>query len=640
MKRTWEWSGKDKRCVHLDFHTSELIEDIGAKFDRAEFTETLKKSGIDSITLFAKCHHGCFYYRDTKFFAHPHLKCDLLDEQIAACREAGVSAKIYISAGFDEYALREHPEWMWIPSMGEDYSAPKKGFWKLCFNTPYLEYLKEQTREVVKKYKPDGVFFDIVSNFRCYCKDCLAEMERRGMDPNNEQDALDLSVDVMNRYFAEMEKVVHEISPKTVVFQNSGGFEIGARSKIDCCEQLELESLPTGGWGYDHFPMMMSYIRRAGKNCIGMTGKFHRSWGEFGGYKYRDALRYEAALNLTFGAGMSIGDQMHPNGKLDAFTYEMIGETMQFMKEREPFVGGKYLSELAMFTPKEGSGRTGASRILFEEKYLFDVIDEYELENGYPLIVVAEDTELSEKVVDSLKAHVEKGGKILAVGKGAKSLQEKGVDLGFTDMQEDGETPAYFTADYVKQGKNTAFVVYGNAYKMTATGEVLATKLSPFFKREVGKFCSHLQTPCDYNKVSPAITEGKDGIAVAADMFALYDTDGGMAAKIFLSPLIEKLLGGKRIHTTLPATGKVTLYERENGKVMHLCYSNIIARGGTEVIEDIVTLSSVKVSLQMEKPRKILLQPEKKKIPFTYKDGRVSFELKNFNCYAAVEFLK
>ena len=436
-----------------------------------------------------------------------------------------------------------------------------------------------------------------------------------------------------------MEKTVHEISPKTVVFQNSGGFEIGARSKMDCCDQLEVESLPTGGWGYDHFPMMMSYIRRAGKNCIGMTGKFHRSWGEFGGFKYKEALRYEAALNLTFGAGMSIGDQLHPNGKIDTYTYDMIGETMQFMKEREPFIGGKYLPELAMYTPNEGKGRTGASRILFEEKYLFDVIDENEIENGYPLIVVAQDIALSDKVVASFKTHVEKGGKILAVGKAAKSLQEKGVDLGFADMQEDGETPAYFKADYVRRGKGTPFVVYGDVYTMTATGEVLAQKLSPYFKREGQKFCSHLQTPCDYNKVSPAITQGKDGIAVAADMFALYDTDGGMTAKIFLSPLVEKLLGGKRIHTTLPSTGKITLYERERGKMLHLCYSNIIARGGTEVIEDIVTLSSVKVSLQTEKPRKILLQPENKKIPFTYKDGRVHFELKNFNCYAAVELL-
>ena len=639
MEQTWKWSGKDKRCVHLDFHTSELIENIGLRFDRKEFTQMLKDTGLDSITVFAKCHHGCFYYKDSKFFPHPHLKCDLLDEQLAACKEAGVSAKIYISAGYDEHAVQQHPEWLGIYKKGE----PQKpgGFRRICFNNSYLELLKEQTREVVSKYKPDGVFFDIVANWPCYCDNCIADMKKKGLDPENEDDLWAQSLDVMNHYFDEMEKVVHEISPSTVIFQNSGGFEIGSRSKIDCCEQLELESLPTGGWGYDHFPMMMSYIRRAGKNCIGMTGKFHREWGEFGGYKYKEALRYEAALNLTFGAGMNVGDQMHPSGKLDAYTYEMIGETMRFMREREAFVGGKYPAELAMFTPKDCSGRTGAARILFEEKYLFDVIDEYELENGYPLIVVAQDIPLTDKVISSLKAHVQKGGKILAVGQSAKSLQENGVELGFKNMQKDDCAPAYFLAKYNTKGaQNTPLVVYTSVYSLEATGEVLADKISPYFKREGERFCSHKQTPCDYDKVSPAITQGKDGIAVAADLFALYDTDGGMTAKVLLSPLVERLIGEKRIQTTLPSTGKVALYERENGHVLHLCYANIIARGKTEVIEDVVTLSSVKVCLRLDKPSKVLLQPENKEIPFTYENGRVQFELKDFNCYAAVELLK
>lgn len=639
MRKTWEWSGRDKRCVHLDFHTSELIEGIGSRFDRKEFVKMLKETGLDSITVFAKCHHGCFYYKDSKFFPHPHLECDLLDEQLAACKEAGVSAKIYISAGYDEHAVQQHPEWLGIYRKGE----PQKpgGFRRICFNTPYLELLKEHTREVVEKYKPDGVFFDIVANWPCYCEHCIADMKKKGLDPENEEDLWKQSLDVMNHYFDEMEKVVHEISPKTVIFQNSGGFEIGSRSKIDCCEQLELESLPTGGWGYDHFPMMMSYIRRAGKNCIGMTGKFHREWGEFGGYKYKEALRYEAALNLTFGAGMSVGDQMHPCGKLDAYTYEMIGETMRFMKEREPFVGGKYLAELAMFTPKEGSGRTGASRILFEGKYLFDVIDEYELENGYPLIVVAQDVALSNTVVAALKAHVQKGGKILAVGQAAWSLQQNGVDLGVKSMEASKLLPGYFVAKYpMKAANNTPLVVYGNVYNMEASGEVLADNYSPYFTREGERFCSHKQTPFDYEKVSPAIVQGKDGIAVGADLFALYDTDGSLQAKVLLEPLVEKLLGEKRIQTTLPATGKVAFYERENGYVLHLCYANIIARGRTEVIEDIVTLSSVKVAIKMGKPSKVLLQPENKEIPFTYENGKVHFELKDFNCYAAVEFVK
>lgn len=639
MADNWKWKGVDKRCVHLDFHTSELIEGIGADFSRKEFADMLRKTGLDSITVFAKCHHGCFYYKDSKFFVHPHLACSLLDEQLAACKDAGVSAKIYISAGFDQHIATEHPEWL---VCYDDFNpAPPTMFRRLCFNTDYLEVLKEQTREVVRKYKPDGVFFDIVANWPCFCKKCLSDMKKKGLDPESAADRWQMSLDVMNHYFDEMEKCVHEISPETVIFQNCGGFEIGSRSKMDCCDQLEVESLPTGGWGYDHFPMMMSYIRRAGKNCIGMTGKFHREWGEFGGYKYKEALRYEAAQNLTFGAGMSVGDQLHPSGKLDAYTYEMIGETMQFMREREPFVGGKYMTELAMFTPGEGSGRTGASRILLEGKYLFDVIDQDELENGYPLIIVAQDIELSEKVVTSLKKHVANGGKILTVGRAAKSLQENGVDLGFENMDNDLLTPTYFVAKYpLKAANNTPLVVFGDAYTMTATGEVLAERISPYFKREGKRFCSHKHTPCDYNKVSPAITQGKDGIAVGADLFALYEKDGGLTAKVLLTPLVDKLLGEKRVLTTLPSTGKVTLYERENSYIIHLCYANIIARGKTEVVEDIVTLSSVKVAVKLDKPKKLLLQPQAEEIPFTYENGRVCFELKDFNCYAAVEFIK
>lgn len=59
-----------------------------------------------------------------------------------------------------------------------------------------------------------------------------------------------------------------------------------------------------------------------------MTGKFHLSWGEFGGFKHPNALRYEAALSLANGAGCSVGDQMHPYGFLDDATYELIGKAM------------------------------------------------------------------------------------------------------------------------------------------------------------------------------------------------------------------------------------------------------------------------------------------------------------------------
>ena len=66
------------RQVHLDFHTSEHIEDIGKKFDKKQFQTALKKGHINSITLFSKCHHGWAYHPSKANEMHPHLDFDLL----------------------------------------------------------------------------------------------------------------------------------------------------------------------------------------------------------------------------------------------------------------------------------------------------------------------------------------------------------------------------------------------------------------------------------------------------------------------------------------------------------------------------------------------------------------------------------
>jgi hypothetical protein len=46
------------RQIHLDFHASELIDGIGSQFNRDEFAATLEKARVNSITCFARCHHG------------------------------------------------------------------------------------------------------------------------------------------------------------------------------------------------------------------------------------------------------------------------------------------------------------------------------------------------------------------------------------------------------------------------------------------------------------------------------------------------------------------------------------------------------------------------------------------------------
>jgi hypothetical protein len=292
--------------------------------------------------------------------------------------------------------------------------------------------------------------------------------------------------------------------------------------------------------------------------------------------------------------------------------------------------------------------KTGLTRMLFEAKYLFDVISVEEISNKYPLIILADsETPLDRDCAAKLKEYVRKGGKIIAMAKAPLLDGQCAFDLGCDILGEDTQIPAYLQATYkldtadgmallIKEGKqmNIALAVGGTC---------LAHKLSPYFVRDGVNFCSHSVTPCDYKKKSCAITAGKDGIYVCADLFREYAVYGSLNPKQLFIPLVEKLLEGKKtVITNLPSSGKVVLYEKGDSLFLHLLYANTIKRGdGVEIIEDIATIADIKVSLDLDrKVSKLIARPENKELDFVVdENGRVEFTLDKFKCYEIIEIV-
>ena len=91
------------RQVHLDFHTSENIGNVGAAFDKRDFQKALQLGNVNSVTVFAKCHHSWSYYPTRVGKRHPNLKIDLLGQQIEACHEIGIRAPIYYTVGWSAH---------------------------------------------------------------------------------------------------------------------------------------------------------------------------------------------------------------------------------------------------------------------------------------------------------------------------------------------------------------------------------------------------------------------------------------------------------------------------------------------------------------------------------------------------------
>lgn len=424
------------RQVHLDFHTSEHIEDIGKKFDKKQFQTALKKGHINSITLFSKCHHGWAYHPSKANEIHPHLDFDLLGAQIQAAHEIGVKTPIYLSAGLDEKMTHRHPEWL-VRNLDEsttwakDFTEP--GYHKMCMSSPYLDYLVKQIEEVCKNYDADGIFLDIAGVQPCYCQNCIAEREELGLNPYDENDVLKHAETVYKRYAEKTRAAVDKYKPNLPLFHNGGHIRQGRRDLVNYNTHLELESLPTGGWGYDHFPFSARYCQGLGVDYLGMTGKFHGSWGEFGGFKHPNALRFEVALAAANGAKCSVGDQLSPSGEMDMVTYDLIGSAYSELEEKEEWLDNvESVADIAIISPeayvgdlstgqmtKVDDSGSGVCRIMLEGKYLFDVIDFESDLSKYKVIILPDVIRTDIDFAKRLREFCDCGGKVLATGKSA-----------------------------------------------------------------------------------------------------------------------------------------------------------------------------------------------------------------------------
>ncbi|MCH8177361.1 MAG: alpha-L-fucosidase, partial [Proteobacteria bacterium] len=138
-----------------------------AKCDPEEFARTFKEAHADSVTVFAKCHHGLLYYDTDRPERHPNLPRDLnlLGEQIDALHRVGIRAPIYISLQCDEYADNTHPKWR---ALDADNKRVKHGGaftagWQIMdMSSPFQDYFAEQLDEVLKTFGPiDGMFIDM-----------------------------------------------------------------------------------------------------------------------------------------------------------------------------------------------------------------------------------------------------------------------------------------------------------------------------------------------------------------------------------------------------------------------------------------------------------------------------------------------
>ncbi len=648
-----------QRQIHLDFHTGPSIPDVGADFDAKAFARTMKKAHVNSVTVFAKCHHGHLYFPTKHPARHPNLKkgLDLVGDQVDALHREGIRAPIYISVQCDEFAANTHPEWIARNADGSGVGAhPLQPGWQILdMSSPYQDFLAEQLAEVLQRYKPvDGIFFDMCWDQPSLSKWAKARMLELGYDPAVEADRVKyshrVSLEYMNRYY----KMVRKVTPAATVYFNSRPLSFLA-DDIPFLTHVEIEALATGGWGYLYFPKNVRFARTFGRPYMGMTARFHKSWADFGGLKPQPALKYEVCQMLAHGAECSIGDQLHPRGELDKAVYDLIGDVYGYAESCEPFTqGATPVTQIGLFKSgpagqyheAPGSANDGATRMLTQLKHQFDVVSAASKLEDYRLLVVPDGTVVDEALAARLKKFVAAGGSMIIAGDAAVTADHKPVlpELGFTCQ---GVSP--FTTTYFRFGPQvdnnapaTEHVMYEAGLRMLPAkgAETLARIVEPYFERNYKHFSSHFQTPPKPNAsvFAAALRKGRV-ITISYPIFRAYGTHSNIPYRTLVANCIDLLMPERLVTIAAPSTTEVTVMKQGKRTVVHLLQFVADRRNNLDICEDIIPLYDVKLAVRLPKaPKSVYLAPQMQAIPFHYEGGVVSLVIPKIEGHAMVVF--
>jgi hypothetical protein len=614
-----------RRQVHLDFHSSPWIGDLGSEFDARQFAATFKAAHVNSVTVFAKCHHGMCYYPTKTGTMHPALVGakggrDLLGEQIEALHREGIRAPIYTTIAWEEDVAQKHPEWRQMKRDGsfarsansDPGQAAHPGGWHFnnWLHPDYQDYIEAHLREILGAYEVDGIFLDILffEANSCWSESSVKFRESLGLMGEDRATQARFEGEAQAAFARRFTPLILGDHPDATVFYNSpnpifADSRAGVRTRHELQTHWELESLPSGFWGYQHFPRLARAFGNWGKPWLGMTGRFQRMWGDFGGLKPQAALEYECFRSQALGGANSVGDQLPPRGRLDAGAYDLIGAVYGQCETAEPFYeGSRSLPQIGIVAPGDpgldgaisDQSLEGAVQMCDEAHYDCAVLDDRSSLDGFGCLILPDSVALTPELRAKLKAYIGGGGKILFSGNSAfaaggecelpgAALRSRGMVEKYPTYWRSG---AAFSAGLARSDR----VVYlpGLVVEAGAGAELLVERVLPYFKRTDLTFSSHFQTPPQaVADGHPAVVAGSGYIYFADPIFREYRQSGNIAVRDGWKAAMGRLIGPAPFGEGLPTT--VLCVPRRRGEELLLTLLHFIPTRkalGVDMIEE------------------------------------------------------
>jgi hypothetical protein len=664
------------RQVHLDFHTSRDCQNVGAEFDPRTFAETVKMGHVDSMTIFAKCHHGFSYYPTKVGTTHPHLAFDLMGQQIEALHSAGVRAPIYVSLMWDDLAGEQHGEWVIVDKSGTMLIRPPltnqspgsggRGWVTLDLTSGYGEYVIAQVEEICRNYPVDGFFFDICSPIANYAPWNQARLRQAGIPLDDDQAVFQFAVQGLQAYRRRLSGVVRELVPDATVFFN-GTITPVMGNTISFQTHLEIESLPTAThhWGYLHYPIMARQARTYGLDFLGMTGRFHKSWADFGGLKTQDQLDYECGVIVGAGGRISVGDQLHPRGVLDPAVYRLLGRSFERIERLEPWLkDAEPSAEVAILNhskpmssqsiPGHSDDVDGAAQLFLETAIQFDILDANLDTDGstfsrYKALVLPDGFVVDAALKTKLEAFIAAGGKLVLSGTAALDTTDNnrgavfdGVPVRYVAPVP--TVPSYLRLDQTLVGETELaadydYVFYEQAHQVQPIegASAYGTLRRALFNRTWEHFTSHAHAPVGESLGTPLVVEKGNVLYFAAPFFSAYRNHDYWAYRALVQNMLRRFLPAPLLLVSGPGWVECTLHTQQaNSEHAARQIVHIVAYHPRRTLQPVPHVDqswataglSIKVLARQEQaPQRAYLAPDEQSLHFEREGAYIRVDL-------------
>jgi hypothetical protein len=650
-----------KWCIFYDVHTMPACPDVGVGFDAEAYADRIKACGVDYVVFHARCNLGMAYYNTKVGLRHYSLKYDLFGALAEALKARDIALTAYINIGLSHEEGLLNRGWLVLTPEGYTYKPERMDHFMrmMCYNTGYSDHVLEQVREVVSGYPVAGLFLDCMVNHPCVGVECVREMKELGMDWQDQYQLEEFANISRVRMAQRIADAAHAINPDLLLYFNGVSYE----DQANIGTYLEFECLPTGGWGYDALPTMGRYMRTLGKPLLNMTGRFHKSWGDFGGIRTEASLEYDVLSGLSLAMRPTIGDHFHPRGDINHPVFDLIERIYTRAQKLEPWLDkAKPVTEIGVALPEPGYSYThwtgysavdatakGASRILCELRQQFDILSPKADWQGYSLLVLPDNILFDDANADKVRKHLAAGGAIISSAWSGTDPDKAKFVLDEWGVKLDGPSP--FDPAYIVVGPALAadtpdmpITLYQPGTQISALDgtDVLAEITAPYYNRHWDGEHGFLYLPPDKGTGQPAVTMKGRVAHFSHPIFASYYHDAQVPMRQVLANLLAKLLPAPMVKAEgLPSFARVTITAQPGRRMVHIL-SYVPERRGPmmEMIEEPIELRKIPLALRIDDRvvDRVYLAPTEQELPFTVEDGYVRTTIPVVPGYAMVVF--